>query len=192
MDTRPSPPQKFWIPPLIVLKIVKSEFFLGGGGPGVSLLLSRETKWDFRFRPGEGDAFTMDYEYLEAATLGRGGKNCSMIYPTCPPGQGILDRISTIYWASTIRCYRCTLYRHNIHHYSFERTLHASIFFLDPVTPRPGHGATLFPPPFYQPNLHLLLVVYVSIRDKQRVQLFSISRQLRMLGRSNFNPVLFI
>ncbi|XP_003690468.2 uncharacterized protein LOC100864219 [Apis florea] len=47
--------------------------------------------------PGEGDAFTMDYEYLEAATLGRGGKNCSMIYPTCPPGQGILDRISTIY-----------------------------------------------------------------------------------------------
>ncbi|XP_006561817.2 uncharacterized protein LOC410063 [Apis mellifera] len=47
--------------------------------------------------PDEGDAFTMDYEYLEAAALGRRGNNCSMIYPTCPPGQGILDRISTIY-----------------------------------------------------------------------------------------------
>ncbi|XP_043789437.1 uncharacterized protein LOC122713247 isoform X2 [Apis laboriosa] len=47
--------------------------------------------------PDEGDAFTMDYEYIEAATFGRRGNNCSMIYSTCPPGQGILDRISTIY-----------------------------------------------------------------------------------------------
>lgn len=164
MDTRPSlspPPPKFWIPPLITLKIVNQNFFWGGEGPG-SLLL----KWDFRFRPGEGDAFTMDYEYLEAATLGRGGKNCSMIYPTCPPGQGILDRISTIYWASTIRCYRCTLYIDTISIIiRSSATLHASIFFLDPVTlDARVTGLRFSHRPFINQTCTCnFLVVYVSI-----------------------------
>lgn len=50
------------------------------------------------------------------------------------------------------------IYRHNIHHYSFERHSPRLHFLPRPsYTRRPGHGATLFPPPFYQPNLHLQL-----------------------------------
>ncbi|KOC67800.1 hypothetical protein WH47_12130 [Habropoda laboriosa] len=47
--------------------------------------------------PDYGDFPTMDEEYLEAAKSGRRHENCSTIYSTCPPGLGILDRISTIY-----------------------------------------------------------------------------------------------
>ncbi|CAL7939728.1 unnamed protein product [Xylocopa violacea] len=47
--------------------------------------------------PDYEDPATMDEEYLEAAMAGRRHENCSAIYSTCPPGSGILDRISKIY-----------------------------------------------------------------------------------------------
>ncbi|XP_043589146.1 uncharacterized protein LOC122570638 [Bombus pyrosoma] len=47
--------------------------------------------------PDHEDASMMDDDYLEAAMAGRRQENCSMIYSTCPAGQGILDRISSIY-----------------------------------------------------------------------------------------------
>ncbi|CAK9833940.1 hypothetical protein ANTRET_LOCUS10548 [Anthophora retusa] len=47
--------------------------------------------------PDYGDTSAMEEEYLEAAKIGRRHENCSTIYSSCPPGQGILDRISTIY-----------------------------------------------------------------------------------------------
>ncbi|XP_076621633.1 uncharacterized protein LOC143342036 [Colletes latitarsis] len=49
------------------------------------------------FTPDHGDASTMNKEYLEAATIGRRHGNCSTIYSSCPPGLGVLDRISTVY-----------------------------------------------------------------------------------------------
>ncbi|XP_076763172.1 uncharacterized protein LOC143430679 [Xylocopa sonorina] len=47
--------------------------------------------------PDYEDATAIDEEYLEAAMAGRKHENCSTIYPSCPPGLGILDRISKIY-----------------------------------------------------------------------------------------------
>ncbi|XP_031844024.1 uncharacterized protein LOC116431965 [Nomia melanderi] len=47
--------------------------------------------------PDEGGVSSMDREYLDAAAAGRRCENCSTIYPTCPDGLGILDRISTVY-----------------------------------------------------------------------------------------------
>ncbi|XP_043259037.1 uncharacterized protein LOC122401143 [Colletes gigas] len=49
------------------------------------------------FTPDHGDVSTMNEEYLEAATIGRRHENCSTIYSSCPPGLGVLDRISTVY-----------------------------------------------------------------------------------------------
>ncbi|XP_076238431.1 uncharacterized protein LOC143181742 isoform X2 [Calliopsis andreniformis] len=43
------------------------------------------------------DSSMMDSEFLAAAAAGRRREDCSRIYPTCPPGVGILDRISTVY-----------------------------------------------------------------------------------------------
>ncbi|XP_078052394.1 uncharacterized protein LOC144478414 [Augochlora pura] len=49
------------------------------------------------FSPDQGSESNMDQEYLDAAAAGRRRENCSMIYPSCPDGLGILDRISTLY-----------------------------------------------------------------------------------------------
>ncbi|XP_033338282.1 uncharacterized protein LOC117227276 [Megalopta genalis] len=49
------------------------------------------------FSPDHGSESNMDQEYLDAAAAGRRHEDCSMIYPSCPDGLGILDRISTFY-----------------------------------------------------------------------------------------------
>ncbi|KAL0110227.1 hypothetical protein PUN28_013699 [Cardiocondyla obscurior] len=45
--------------------------------------------------PRETDT-PLNSEYLQALEFGRGHHDCSRIYSTCPPGQGILDQISKI------------------------------------------------------------------------------------------------
>ncbi|XP_014470390.1 PREDICTED: uncharacterized protein LOC106742188 [Dinoponera quadriceps] len=46
--------------------------------------------------PQEAPNSSLDPEYLEALEFGRSNGNCSRIYRSCLPGQGILDQISSV------------------------------------------------------------------------------------------------
>lgn len=46
------------------------------------------------FRPQQGNYTALDSEYLKALEFGQKNYDCSLIYGSCPPGQGILDQIS--------------------------------------------------------------------------------------------------
>lgn len=47
-------------------------------------------------RPREDNNSSVDLEYLEAFEFGERNRDCSQIYKSCPPGQGILDQISNL------------------------------------------------------------------------------------------------
>ncbi|XP_032671165.1 uncharacterized protein LOC116844119 [Odontomachus brunneus] len=48
------------------------------------------------FTPQEAANSSVDSEYLEALEFGRSNRDCSRIYRSCLPGQGILDQISSV------------------------------------------------------------------------------------------------
>lgn len=48
------------------------------------------------FRPQQGNNSSLNSEYLEALKFGQRNYDCSLIYPLCLSGQGILDQISKV------------------------------------------------------------------------------------------------